>query len=64
MPVTHRHAPFFKTIISSTSSRAESLWVINTVARSAVRKGLLQNFTILRYFGLPVRYHAVCMMAR
>ena len=37
---------------------------VTTPTAKQIRNGLLQNFTILRYFGLPVRYHAVCMMAR
>src|ERR1700733_13037538 len=36
---------------------------VTTPTAKQIRKGLLQNFTILRYFDLPVRYHAVCMLA-
>jgi len=37
---------------------------VTTPTAKQIRKGLLQNFTIFRYFGLRVRYHAVCMIAR
>jgi len=37
---------------------------VTTPTAKQIRNGLLQNFTIFRYFGLPVRYQAVCITAR
>src|SRR6478609_10483888 len=37
---------------------------VTTPTAKQIRNGLLQNLTIFRYFGFPVRYQAVCISAR